>query len=81
MTNYLKIFWIVLVLILGFSWLVHLALRSGRNYTVRDTESHATEYAEIVREGHGGMTVFLWITFLAIGVWSVLYLMEHWFEF
>jgi len=61
--------------------IIYLALRSGHNYTVPDTEAHATDYAGVTGEGHGGMTGFLWITFLAIGAWTVLYLVEHWFEF
>ncbi len=27
------------------------------------------------------MTGFLWVTFLAIEAWTILYLVEHWFEF
>jgi len=79
--TYMETLWIVLAVVLGFSWFVHLALRSGHNYTVHDAESHATEYAGSIREGHGGMTGFLWMAFLAIGAWTVLYLIEHWFEF
>lgn len=80
-TNYMETLWIVLAVVLGFSWLVSLAIGSGRRYTVHDTEFHATEYAGVIREGHGGLTGFLWATFLAIGAWTVWYLMEHWSEF
>jgi len=81
MMNYSETLWIVLAVVLGFSWLVHLALRSGHDYSVHDTEAHATDYGGVIREGHGGMTGFLWVTFLAIEAWTILYLVEHWFEF
>jgi len=46
MMNYSETLWIVLAVVLGFSWLVHLALRSGHDYSVHDTEAHSTDYGE-----------------------------------
>jgi hypothetical protein len=54
-----------------------LILRSGHGYSVHDTEAHATEYAGIIKEGHGGMTAFLWVFFAFIFVWSIVYFVQH----
>ena len=50
-----------------------LLIKSGFGYTVHDTEAHATKYAGIIREGHGGLTVFLWILFLFMFAWTIYY--------
>jgi hypothetical protein len=58
-----------------------MALRSGRRYSVRDTEAHSTNYADTIKEGHGGLTLFLWICFIAIVIWTIVYLVQHASEF
>ena len=77
MTNFI----LVIVIIAFFVLLVTLALRSGRRYSVHDTESHATEYAGVIKEGHGGLTTFLWLSFGSIIVFTIFYLVEHSREF
>jgi hypothetical protein len=74
-------FLIVVTMVPAFVLLVALALRSGHDYSVEDTESHAVEYAGVIREGHGGMTAFLWVTCLAIFGWAIAYLIQHRHEF
>ena len=74
-------FLIVVTMVPSFVLLVALALRSGHDYSVEDTESHATEYADIIKEGHGGMTAFLWVSFLSILGWTIAYLIQHRHEF
>ena len=54
-----------------------LLLRSGHNYSVQDTEAHSTEYAGVIKEGHGGMTGFLWLTYATMLVWTVVYFAQH----
>ena len=64
-----------------FSILVWLALRSGHGYSVHDTQAHSIDYADIIREGHGGMTAFLWLVYFVIFIWSLVYFGQHWNEF
>jgi hypothetical protein len=80
MTSYFS-FWIVLVSIVGFVALTWLAMRSGHKYSVHDTESHSSNYADVIKEGHGGLTAFLWICFIAIFIWTIAYLVQHGSEF
>jgi hypothetical protein len=74
-------FWIVIGSVIGAVFFLWLALRSGRGYTVEDTEAHASEYGEVIKEGHGGMTAFLWVTFSAFFIWTVVYFVINWEEF
>jgi hypothetical protein len=48
---------------------------------VHDTEAHAVNYADEIKEGHGGLTLFLWLSFLSIIVWTIVYLVQHASEF
>jgi hypothetical protein len=74
-------FYLVIAVAVSVVILTWLILRSGQGYSVHDTEAHSTNYADIIKEGHGGLTLFLWLSFLAIIVWTVVYLMQHWSEF
>ena len=77
----MTLFYLVLAVALSFVIIVWLVLRSGKNYSVNDTEAHSTSYADVIKEGHGGLTVFLWVSFTAILIWTVVYLIQHWSEF
>ena len=74
-------FYFVLAFAVCFVIVVWLVLRSGRNYTVNDTEAHSTNYADVIKEGHGGLTMFLWVSFVLILIWTIVYLVQHWSEF
>lgn len=74
-------FYLVIAVAVSVVILTWLILRSGHGYSVHDTEAHSTNYADIIKEGHGGLTLFLWLSFLAIIVWTVVYLVQHWSEF
>ena len=56
-------------------------LRSGHRYTVHDTEAHATTYAGLIREGHGGPTVFILLIYLFMLAWTIYYFWVHVAEF
>jgi hypothetical protein len=65
----------------GFAVLLWLAYIGGRHYTVSDTQSHASEYADEIKEGHGGMTALLWVSLVAVVAWTIFYLVSHASEF
>ncbi len=77
----MNIFYLVLVIALSTVVFIWLALRSGHRYSVHDTEAHSTSYADVIKEGHGGLTLFLWVSFIVIFVWMIVYLVQHWSEF
>ena len=74
-------FWLVIIIAVSVVIITWLILRSGNNYSVQDTEAHATDYANQIREGHGGMTLFLWVSFISIIIWAIIYLVQHASEF
>jgi hypothetical protein len=80
-TETMMLFYLVLTVALGFVIITWLVLRSGKNYSVNDTEAHSTNYADVIKEGHGGLTMFLWVSFTVILIWTVVYLVQHWSEF
>ena len=73
--------WFVLLMIFVVCLLIYLALRSGSGYSVHDTKAHAERFADIIEEGHGGMTAFAWLTFTGIFIWCIVYVVIHWSEF
>ena len=72
---------ITLLILASLIVVVYLALRSGERYQHGDAHAHSEEYAGVIREGHGPLTVFLIVTFLAIFVWTVAYFGIHGWEF
>ncbi len=77
----MNMFYFVVAFAISFVIIVWLVLRSGRNYSVNDAEAHSTNYADVIKEGHGGLTVFLWTSFVVILIWTIVYLIQHWNEF
>ena len=75
------IFYLVVAIAIAFVITTWLVLRSGKNSSVNDTEAHSTGYADEIKEGHGGLTIFLWVSFAVILVWTITYLIQHWNEF
>ena len=73
--------WVVLISIIGSVVFLWLALISGSRYSVEDTEAHSSEYGEVIKEGHGGMTAFLWISFAGLFIWTIVYFVLNWEQF
>jgi hypothetical protein len=74
-------FYITLLSIAAVVVLAVLLLWSGKGYSVRDAQSHAEDYGGVIKEGHGGVTVFLWVLFAVILIWTVVYFGMHAGEF
>ena len=72
---------ITLILITSLVVLIYLAVRSGEKYGHEDAHVHSEEYAGIIREGHGPLTVFLIVAFTAIFLWTAVYFVDHADEF
>ncbi len=74
-------FWIGTVTVILSVFFLWLFIIQGRNYSVHDTEAHAEEFGDLIKEGHGGMTMFLWVSFAAIFVWMIYYFAINWRQF
>ncbi len=76
-----QLFWVTIGSALAFAILLILLIH-GSKHSVADTEAHSEDFAGgIIREGHGGMTAFLWVLFVGMFVWTIVYLAIHWHEF
>ena len=73
--------WMFIACVTALCVFIWLFVMGNRNYTVDDTESHAEQFGGVIKEGHGGMTVFLWISFALILGWAVYYLVVNWSQF
>jgi hypothetical protein len=78
--TYWQMFWVAIGSVLAFVILLILLI-SGSRYSVSDTEAHAVDYAGEIKEGHGGVTKFLWVMFLGMFIWTIVYFVLHWHEF
>ena len=74
-------FWFTLLLATSYAITMYLILRSGIGYSVEDAESHSIDYGGVIKEGHGGLTAFLWVSYAVIFIWTIVYLIQHWSEF
>lgn len=72
---------ITLITIAALAVIVLLAVRSGERYEQSDAHVHSTEYAGVIREGHGPLTWFLMAAFIALFIWTVVYFTDHAGEF
>ncbi len=75
-----QMFWVTIGSVLSFALLLILLI-SGSRYSSADTEAHATDYAGVIREGHGLVTAFLWTMFIGLSIWTIVYFVLHWSEF
>lgn len=72
---------ITLILVFSMTIVIYLAVKSGEKYGHHDAHVHSEEYAGVIREGHGPLTVFLIVAFTAIFLWTVVYFVQHGREF
>jgi hypothetical protein len=80
-TFFPEAFWISFAFLVGSMIFFVLAMLQGRGYSVQAAETHASDYAAEIKEGHGGMTAFLWVSFGAMLVWAIIYFWIHAPEF
>lgn len=74
-------FWIVVASVALFVFFLWLFIIGGNRYTIEDTEAHAEDFGEVIKEGHGGMTSFLWISFAILFIWTIGYFVVNWRQF
>ena len=75
-----QLFWVTIGSVLTFVLLLLLFI-SGSKYSVHDAEAHSTDYGGVIKEGHGGLTAFLWVLFIGMFIWTIVYFVLHWGEF
>jgi hypothetical protein len=68
-------------MIIALSVITYLIVRSSKEYPPEKVEADAHEFAGVIKDGHGEITLFLWATYAGLVVWALAYLVQHWNEF
>ena len=68
-------------MIIALSVITYLIVRSSKEYPPEKVEADAHEFAGVIKDGHGEITLFLWATYAGLVVWAIAYLVQHWNEF
>jgi hypothetical protein len=74
-------FYLTLIMVIGFVISMVLLLRSGRGHSAEEVEANSIEFPGGLREGHGGMPLFLSVFFGIILIWTIVYFVIHASEF
>jgi hypothetical protein len=74
-------FYLTLSLIAAFIILLVMFIRAKPGYSEKDAQTHSINFAGGIREGNGGITVFLWVVISLIIVWTIIYFILHFREF
>jgi hypothetical protein len=59
-------------------WLI---VRSSNEYSVEKTEENSEDFAGEIRDSKGPVTTWLWVTYGALTIWAIAYLIQHSAEF
>ena len=60
---------------------IYLIVRSSDEFSVEDTEANSEDFAGEIRDSKGPVTKWLWAVYIALAVWAIAYLIQHWGEF
>lgn len=70
-----------LAIIAGFAVLMVLIVKSSDEYSVEQTEKTADEFAGTIKDAHGPVTTWLWVSYVVLIIWAFAYLYLHWSDF
>jgi hypothetical protein len=73
--------YLTLVIIGAGVLLMYLIVKSSDEFSVKETEESAEDFAGEIRDSKGPVTKWLWATYIALAVWAIAYLVQHWSEF
>ena len=73
--------YVTLFMITALSMITYLIVKSSKEYPPEKVESEAHEFAGVIKDGHGEIILFLWVTYAGLLIWAIAYLAQHWYEF
>jgi hypothetical protein len=73
--------YLTLVLVGAGVLLMYLIVRSSDEFSVKETEANAEDFAGVIRDSSGPVTKWLWAVYIALAIWAIAYLVQHWAEF
>jgi len=51
------------------------------DFTVEETEKNSDDFAGVIKDSHGHIPRWLWVTYFGLVIWAVAYLLQHISEF
>ena len=73
--------YVTVFMIISLSVITYLIVRSSKEDPPEKVDAEAHEFAGVIKDGHGRITLFLWATYAGLIVWVVAYMVQHWYEF
>ena len=73
--------YLALVMVGAAVLVIYLIVRSSDEFSVEDTEANSEDFAGVIRDSKGPVTKWLWAVYIALAVWGIAYLIQHWGEF
>jgi hypothetical protein len=61
--------------------LMYLMVRSSEEFTVEETIENSDDFAGEIRDSHGPVTKWLWVSYIVMVIWAIAYLIQHMSEF
>jgi hypothetical protein len=61
--------------------LMYLMVKSSDEFTVEETEKNSDDFAGVIKDSHGPVPTWLWVTYFALVIWVLAYLVQHISEF
>lgn len=73
--------YVTLGIVAAASSLMYLMVKSSEEFTVEETEKNSDDFAGVIKDSHGPVPTWLWVTYFALVIWAVAYLLQHISEF
>ena len=61
--------------------LMYLMVKSSDEFTIEETEKNSDDYAGVIKDSHGPIPTWLWVSYCALVIWALAYLIQHISEF
>lgn len=73
--------YVTLGIVAAASILMYLMVRSSEDSTVEEMEENSDDFAGVIRDSHGPVTKWLWVSYIVMVIWAIAYLIQHIAEF
>lgn len=61
--------------------LMYLMVKSSDEFTIEETEKNSDDFAGVIKDSHGPIPTWLGVSYCALVIWALAYLIQHISEF
>lgn len=73
--------YITVIIIAAFVVSISLMVKSSGEFSPEEVEEEADTFAGDIRDSHGPITTFLWVSYAGLAIWAIIYFYLHFNEF